>query len=298
MALITFEQLPGWKPARPCYGVVGSPIAHSKSPAMHAAAYAALGLDAEYHAFQIPPDQLAQGLDLLEAAGVRGVNLTVPHKQIVVPLLSSVSPEAKEIGAVNTVVFHGGGQRGGHNTDARGFACSVKEDLMLALRELRVMVLGAGGAARAVAFRAAREGCERLVLANRTPDKARALAAEIHSFYHSDKLLGQNDRLKAMAIDDRAMAAELDAVDLIVNCTTLGLKAGDPTPLPGTFLQPHHIILDSIYQPPRTPLMAAAQDAGARAINGLGWLLHQGALSFEYWWERPAPLQAMRAALA
>ncbi len=297
MALVSWDDLAsGWRPTRPCYGVVGDPIAHSKSPAIHAAAYRALGLDAEYHAFQIPPSHLLQGLDLLESAGVLGLNLTVPHKELALPWVRSLSAEASAIGAVNTLCL-ADGARAGHNTDARGFSASVREDLMLSLRELRLLVLGSGGAAKAVALRAAMEECDRLVIANRTPDKAHTLAAQVSAIARTDKLQGQSDRIKALALDDPALRRELETVDLIVNCTTLGLRAGDPSPLPDTWLQPHHIVYDTIYNPPKTPLMAAALEAGGRAVNGVGMLAHQGALSFELWFSQPAPLAAMRAAL-
>ncbi len=295
MEPVTLDELKAWRAPRAVYGVAGFPVRHSLSPPMHTAGFAAAGIDAEYVAFEIPPEQLGEGLDLLEKAGVRGVNLTVPHKERALGLAGTLSRDAELARAVNTMVLGGG--RAGHNTDTRGFSRAVREAFSMALRELRVMVVGCGGAGRAVAVQAAREGCERLVLVNRTVAKAEALARDVAALYRTERLEGASARLRARGLDDPELPGEFDQVDLIVNTTPLGLRPGDPPPVRQEWLQPHHLVYDTIYNPARTPLLAAAAEAGARGANGLAMLLHQGALAFEIWFGRPAPLEAMRAGL-
>lgn len=297
MESIAFKDLAGWRPKRDAYGVVGWPVAHSLSPVMQAAALEAMGAAADYFAFEARPEELATALGLLRKSGVRGLNLTVPHKGPAAGMMDELSEEARLIGAVNTVAFGEGGRCVGHNTDARGFSRAVKDEFRMPLSELKVLVLGAGGAGRAVAFQAARERAERIVIANRTIERAEALAREVAPIYLDEKLVGQSERLRAVALDAEVLAGEIEQVDLIVNATTLGLRAGDPVPLPAHLLRPHHLVYDAIYNPARTPLMEAAVEAGARAANGLSMLLHQGALSLEVWLGRPAPVDAMRRVL-
>ena len=296
MKTLTFEQLENWRPERPAYGVVGSPISHSLSPVMQQAALDHLGIPADYVAFDIPVERLPAALGLMERAGVAGVNLTIPHKVEVMKLLSSASDEASKIGACNTLLLREG-QRIGHNTDARGFSKAIPDVFHINLRDLRIMVVGCGGAGRSIAFQCAKEKCERLVLVNRTVEKAVALKNEVSFFLHSDKLLGPSDRLRAIALDSPLLQQEVGQMDMIVNATSSGLKPGDSPPLSPELIQPHHLVYDIIYRPAITPLLAAAADAGARTANGLSMLLHQGALAFEIWHGKSAPLDIMRAAL-
>lgn len=295
--VIPFEKLAGWRPARAAYGVAGWPVAHSLSPVMQAAGLAAMGVEADYFAFEVRPEGLEEALKLMQGAGVRGLNLTVPHKAAAVALVDELSEEARQAGVVNTLVFGEDGRRIGHNTDARGFSRALREEFRIPLLELRVLLLGAGGAARAIAFQAARERAERIVIANRTIGRAQDLAREIAPMYLDDKLERQSARLRVVGLDAAALAAEVDQVDLIVNATSLGLRAGEPPPIPAHLIRPHHLIYDAIYNPARTPLIDTAAEAGARACNGLSMLLHQGALSLEIWLGRAAPVEAMRRAL-
>lgn len=267
------------------------------SPAMQSAGIEALGVEADYLAFDIRPEELPEALELLGRAGLLGLNLTVPHKVSAVALMGELSEEAGSAGAVNTVVFGEGGGRTGHNTDARGFSRAIREEFQMPLSELKVLILGAGGAGRAIAFQAARERAERIVVANRTQSKAEALARDIAPIYLDEKLEGQAARLRVLPLDTEALAAELDGVDLIVNATSVGLRPGDPSPIPAHLLRPHHLVYDTIYGRGRTPLLEAAMEAGARGASGLSMLLHQGALSLEIWLGRPAPVEAMRRAL-
>ncbi len=284
------------RPAR--LAVIGDPVAHSRSPQMHNPALRAAGIDCEYVRIQLAPAELAEGLALMKSAGFIGCNATIPHKGAVHDAVDDMTEVARRIGAVNTVVFDGD-DLVGHNTDAPGLRRAVREAFSMDLTELRVMVLGAGGGAgRAAAVQCAMDHCERLVLVNRTPDKALALAAELRDVLHDpDRLAGPADRLVAIPWEEKAMERELGQVDLIINATSLGMKRTDPDAVPQRLIQPHHLVYDMVYAPPRTRLMAQAEAEGARAANGLGMLLWQGALAFEFWFNREAPVEAMRQGL-
>ncbi|MDD5201261.1 MAG: shikimate dehydrogenase [Terrimicrobiaceae bacterium] len=282
-------------PAR--LAVLGDPVEHSKSPAFHNAALRAAGIDAQYVKILVRPEELSGTLRALPAAGFLGVNVTLPHKAAALATVDEADDYAKKSGAVNTVLVDDDALRG-FNTDGPGFLRAIREDFSADLRDLRILILGAGGGAgRAIAVQCALERCERLVLVNRTVEKARALAAELAPCFRSDRLLGPAERLAAIPHEDEALRAELAHVDLVVNATSLGMKRSDPPLLPQSHLTPNLMVYDAIYTGGKTRLIEDAEQAGARAANGLSMLLHQGALSFEIWFNRPAPLAVMRAAL-
>jgi shikimate dehydrogenase len=185
----------------------------------------------------------------------------------------------------------------GFNTDGRGFSRAIREEFSVDLRDMRVLVLGAGGAGRAIAMQCARENCERLVIANRTFGKAKQLANELGDFFAGPKVFGPVPRLQAIGWEENAFRFQIANIDLIVNATSLGLSRADASPIPPRLLAPHLMIYDTIYSRERTPFVSAAIEAGARGANGLSMLLHQGALAFEIWFQREAPLEAMRKAL-
>lgn len=277
--------------------VFGDPVAHSRSPQMHNPALEACGLDARYCRLHIRPDELAEALQLLPQAGFIGTNVTIPHKAAVLELLDEVDEHARRIGVVNTVVVEGE-RLLGFNTDGPGLVRAVRAEFGVDIRDLRVMVLGAGGGAgRAIAAQCALENCERLVLVNRTFDKARQLARELEPFFKGSRVLGPVPRLEAAPWDQAGLAAQFANIDLVINATSCGMKRTDPPVLPAAILQPHLMVYDTIYTAHRTPLLADAEAAGARAANGLSMLLYQGALSFGIWFDRDAPLDLMRAGL-
>jgi shikimate dehydrogenase len=277
--------------------VFGDPVAHSASPPMHNAALAALGLASRYCRLHIRPEELATALRLLPEQGFLGANCTIPHKAAALPLMDRVDEHALRIGVVNTVVVEGE-RLVGFNTDGPGLVRAVRAEFGVDLRDLRVMVLGAGGGAgRAIAMQCGIENCERLVLVNRTPEKARELARELEPFFRGPRVSGPGERLEVAPWEESALRSQIEHTDLVINCTSVGMKMSDPSPLPATLLQPHLMIYDTIYTARRTRLMLAANEAGARSANGLSMLLHQGALSFEIWFNREAPLAEMRAAL-
>lgn len=278
----------------PLYGVIGFPVAHSLSPAMQLAGFSAQGIEAQYVRVEISPEELTSTIQTMKQLPFAGWNCTLPHKIDLANMVDDRGDSSLLLGGVNTVVNEGG-KLTGFNTDGQGWVRAIREDFSLDVRDLRILIAGTGGAGQALARQAAAEGCERLVLANRSVDKAQALAEELREKFVSEKLLGAHDRLQAIPLEPGALAEELDSIDLIVNGTSLGLKPTDPAVIPDRLLQPHHCVYDTIYKPTR--LQEAARNGGARVANGLSMLLHQGALSLELWTGRPAPLDAMRQAL-
>jgi shikimate dehydrogenase len=263
--------------------VYGSPIAHSASPAMHNAAFAALGLNWRYLAFEVDPKNLRAAIDGARAMNFAGLNLTVPHKLLAVDMVDALDDSAKKWGAVNTILFNQKGATG-FNTDAGAIATSLREDLKLELRGAKVLLLGAGGAGRTAALKLASENVAELFLVNRTQSKAEEIAREIKKQFPSVKT---------------AVGYPKAGVDLLLNATSLGLKADDAPPLDEKqfSLKQTRAVYDMIYRPAETRLLAAAKKSGCKTANGLGMLLHQGAQAFEIWTGRAGPRDVMRRAL-
>jgi shikimate dehydrogenase len=271
--------------------VLGDPVAHSASPPMHNAALTACGIDAGYCRLHIRAGELGEALRLIAKHGFIGVNCTIPHKAGALAAMDEADDETRRAGGVNTVVVEADGKLRGFSTDGPGFARAVHEEFGVELRDVRVLVLGAGGGAgRAVSMQCATDRARRITLVNRSAEKLQPLHDALAAIYSRDVL-----SMKPWDMD--ALAAALDVSDLVVNCSSLGMKADDPSPVPATLLSARHLVYDTIYTAHRTPLMLAAHAAGARSANGLSMLLHQGALSFEHWFHRPAPLEVMRSAL-
>lgn len=272
------------------YGILGHPITGSLSPAMHNAAFRALGLNAAYVPFPVLPDDLPAAARGLAAAGVAGFNLTVPHKLAILPLLKEITPEARAIGAVNTVrcgdAGSGGGHMAGTNTDGEGFLLSLQHDLSWTPQGKRVLLLGAGGAARGIAISLLGAGAAALHIANRTPGRAEALAADCRA------------HAPACEVTASGLEAAVGAAPhLLVNATTVGMGAGGGSPVELRAVGVRDAVIDIVYHPPQTPLLAQAEAQGLKHANGIGMLLYQGALAFRFWTDRDAPIAVMRAAL-
>lgn len=283
-------------PAR--LSVFGDPVAHSRSPGFHNAALKACGIDAQYVKVHVRPDELASALRALPSAGFLGTNVTIPHKAGALATVDEADDYAQKSGAVNTVVVEGE-KLIGFNTDGPGLMRAIREEFFVDLRDLRVLLLGAGGGAgRAIAVQCAMENCERLVLVNRTFEKAADLAAELAPFFRTDRLVGPIDRLQAIPHEEQALREQLAHTDLVINASSVGMKRTDPSLISAGLLAPSLMIYDTVYASGDTRLIKDGRAAGARVANGLSMLLHQGALSFEIWFNRPAPLDAMRRALA
>jgi shikimate dehydrogenase len=273
-------------------GLIGWPVGHSKSPAMHNAAFRAAGLDGYYALLPVHPDQVGEAVAGLRALGFRGANVTVPHKQAVIPFLDELTPEARAIGAVNTIIVGEDGMLTGTNTDAAGFWQDLQElgAPLDATAASSALILGAGGSARAVAYALASHGIPARMLARR-PEQARALVASLSPH------LPEADILSAHAWPELPHLAASSM--LIVNCTPVGMFPHiDASPWPDdlSFL-PEQWVYDLIYNPRQTRLMAQAAAAGARAHHGLGMLVHQGARAWELWTGQPAPVDVMRSAV-
>ena len=278
-------------------GVIGDPIAHSLSPQMQNAALRACKIDMQYARFHIRANELRSALRSLRALDFIGVNLTVPHKIAAFAQMDHADESASRAGAVNTIRVRDR-KLLGSNTDGEGFLRAIRTEFSVDVRDLRVLILGAGGGTgHAIAWQCALENCERLVLVNRTYEKAQALAERLRPFFAGPRVLGPAARLEATAWEEAALRAQLADVDLIVNATPLGMNPSDPSPIPARLLAPHHMVFDCVYGPSKTSLLRAADEAGARGANGLSMLLHQGALSFSIWFDREAPIDVMRAAL-
>lgn len=271
-------------------GLIGWPVGHSHSPAMHNAAAAALGLDWAYVPLPVRPEALVSALGGLAALGFRGVNVTVPHKEAVLPYLDAVYPVAQVIGAANTLVISDG-RLVGFNTDWSGFLSDLEEQ-GVALDGRDCLVLGAGGSARAAAYALLRAGGHVTVLSRR-PEQAAELVASF-----AEALPGAP--LRAGELGAAAELAAAADVPVIVNATPLGMAGANAglSPWPdGAPLPPGAFVYDLIYNPPRTPLLAQAEAAGLRYANGLGMLVNQAAEAFELWTNRRPDRDVMRRAI-
>jgi shikimate dehydrogenase len=278
-------------------GIFGDPVAHSLSPQMQNAALRACEIDMQYARFHIRTNELRSALLFLRTLDFVGINVTVPHKIAAFTQVDETDESADRAEAVNTIRVRDE-KLIGSNTDGEGFLRAIRTEFSIDLRDLRVMIIGAGGGTgRAIAWQCALESCERLVLVNRTLEKANALAERLRPFFSDARVLGPATRLEAVALDESAMRVQLADIDLIVNATPLGMNPSDPTPVPARLLAPHHIVFDCVYGSSKTALLRAAFEVGARGANGFSMLLHQGALSFSTWFDREAPIEAMRAAL-
>ena len=296
--IYTLADLQTWKAINPPIrlGVLGDPVAHSLSPQMQKAALEACQIDMQYGRFQISPGELGEALKLIRALDFVGANLTAPHKIAACAFMHELDANARRVGAVNTIKLKNAKLRG-YNTDGKGFARAIRQEFAIDLRDLRVMILGTGGAARAIAMQCAKENCERLVIINRTVEKANQLAEELREFFAGPRVLGPVARLQAIPWEESSIRFQIAHLDLIVNATPLGLNRSDPSPIPARLLAPHLMIYDTVYGETRTAFVSAAVEAGARSANGLAMLVHQGALAFEIWFERDAPIEVMRQAL-
>lgn len=290
--VLTLADLAQWSHPGVSLAVLGHPIKHSASPAMHNAALAAMARteprfqDWRYHRFDVPPTDLPQALALFHAKRFRGLNLTVPHKVLALDHVAAVAPAARSVGAVNTLLWTPAGWQG-HNTDGHGLVAGVRDDLGLDLAGRPVILLGAGGAARGAAVECLRRGCASLWIANRTAQNLEALLAQLGPLAGGVPVHG---------FSPSSPPAGLPAGALVINATSAGLRSDDPPPIDLTRLPRPAGVYDMIYNPPRPPLLQAAAALGLPAANGLSMLVHQGARSLELWSDAAVPVAIMRTA--
>lgn len=253
------------------YGIIGDPVEHSRSPIIHNSGFKALGLNCVYLAF--PVKDVLAALSGLRGLGIKGVSVTIPHKESVIPLLDQVDPVAAKIGAVNTIVNNHGDLKG-YNTDWVGANRALEDETDLKGKD--VLLLGAGGSARALGF-GLNEAGARPILCSRSPDKGQALAAELGCSW---KPLAEVGDIEA---------------DILINATSVGMSpASNASPVARYILGKFSVVMDIVYSPLETRLLREAEEAGCRTINGLAMLLYQGIAQFEMWTGRQAPLEVMR----
>ena len=266
--------------------VIGNPIGHSLSPHIHNAAFAALGINAVYEAVQVLPEHLDQWISGARRPDVLGFSVTVPHKEAVASHLDAIEGDAELAGAVNCVT--NSGRLVGTNTDTLGFRRSLAEEAGTALRGQRVVLLGAGGAARAIAVVALQDGAQSLIVANRTLDRAERLLAHLQHIRGSA-------RVAATELPGRQTTSALEEADVVVNATSVGLVPGD-WPVDPAPIRAEGLVVDIIYNPQETAFLRAARERGNPVLGGLGMLVYQAAAAFHFWTGVDPPTQIMRAA--
>ncbi|RCX22664.1 shikimate dehydrogenase [Fontibacillus phaseoli] len=279
------EKERGGNPLPLLLGVMGDPIIQSKSPAMHMAALEAAGIEGSYVPLHVKEERLQQAVQGIRALGFRGVNVTVPHKVEIIKYLDEIDEGARAIGAVNTILNDGGVLKG-YNTDGIGYIRSLKEEAAPDLTGKRVLVLGSGGAARGIVYALLQEAPARVIVANRTAEKARDLAREWSHLGH----------LQGCGMEEAGNL--LPEVDILINTTSVGMYPHPGhMPLDAAGLPSGIVVSDLIYNPLRTELLIQAERKGCTVHNGIGMFVYQGSYAFEYWTGMPAPVEAMRAAV-
>ncbi|MCX8492960.1 MAG: shikimate dehydrogenase [Chthoniobacterales bacterium] len=274
-------------PAR--LAVFGDPIAHSASPPMHNAALRERNHQLQYVRIRVTPEELPQALRNLTSAGFLGASLTIPHKQAALSFMDQLSREAQLMGAINTVAVRDG-KLFGFNTDGPGLSAAIHESFGIPLKKHRVLILGgAGGAGRAITVQCALEGSPSVIITNRNKEKGDLLSQEIQEYLDFP--------ISSIPMTTESLGLAMKSVDLIINATPLGMKAGDPSPLPEGLLTRDHLVYDTVYSGGETALLKQARSAGARCAGGFSMLLHQGALQNALWFGETAPLETMRKVL-
>lgn len=271
------------------FGIFGNPVQHSLSPRMHHAAFEALNLPHVYLPFRIAPDQLKEAVDAIRTLGIQGINVTIPHKEKIMPYLDEIDPAAKKIGAVNTIKNEGG-RLIGFNTDGKGFVASLIES-GLNPADQAILLIGAGGAAKSVAMALLAAGSTEIHIRTRRATAGENLATRLQSISPHSKITASTDT------SGKEISLQTHKPVLLINSTPLGMQSTDALPFPPAQIKAQWTVADLIYRPYETPLLLAAKKIGASTIPGLGMLLHQGTLAFEIWTGLKAPVTIMRQAL-
>lgn len=269
-------------------GLIGYPLKHSKSPHMHNTSFEELGLDHVYLAFEVKDGLIKEALDALRVLGAKGGNVTMPHKTKVIENLDEISPDAKIIGSVNTIKIDENGKITGYNTDGRGFVKALQEN-GIDFKGKKIVLAGSGGAARAVATQLAYDGAGELVMFNRTIENAQVIIDNINNNIPTCKG-------RAEVMDEAKLVEEIKDAAVLVNCTSLGMKAtidqailSSPDQLPKDIF-----VADIVYDPDKTKLLKIAEEAGVRYMNGLMMMIWQGAIAFKIWTEKDMPVELIK----
>ncbi len=270
------------------YGIIGYPVSHSLSPLMQNAALCAAEIDGVYLPFTVKPEHLSDAVSGLRALQVSGFNVTIPHKTSIIPFLDELAPTAVQAGAVNTVV-NNNGRLAGHNTDGDGLVKSLKEDLQFDPKDSKVLLIGAGGAARGALAALCRAGVRSVTVCNRTLGAASSLVSDFKVNFPAIEL---------QAVEKASFSSSsLGDLELIINATSLGMAGEKIEGLPLALLSDHARVYDMVYNPAITPLLFDAKELGLMAVNGIGMLVSQGELAFSLWHSIPPKNAVMRAAL-
>ena len=266
--------------------IIGDPVEHSLSPIIHNAAFKELGLNLVYVAFTVTTRELQTAILGAKSLGLWGLNVTMPHKNAVMNYLDEVDSTAKSIGAVNTVL-NNNGRLIGYNTDGNGTMIALQENGVY-LKEKKLVLIGAGGTAKAIAYQAAQD-VEELVILNRTPEKAKKLAEMLQKSF--------GKKVKGAALSSEVLEEELETTDILVNATSVGMDPDvNSSPVPLSLLRRDLCVMDIVYNPLETRLAADAKSVGAKVVSGIEMLIYQGAVAFEIWTNCLAPVEVMRKA--
>lgn len=269
------------------YGIFGHPVKHSLSPVMHNSGFQALRLNSVYVAFDIEPEKIGEATRAIRTMGIKGINITIPHKQSIIPFLDEVSPDAKLTGAVNTVKNENG-KLSGYNTDVGGFLRAVKEDLDFSPRGKTLLLVGAGGAARAVMSAFCTEGAAVIYITDIIHERAVILAKEFKDNFESITI-------EPLALDNQEVIGDkLSVADMLVNASPAGMDGAEKLDIPLSRLNENAVVYDLVYKPAETNLLIRAKELGHKASGGLSMLLYQGAESFEIWTGEKAPVAVMK----
>jgi shikimate dehydrogenase len=271
--------------------VIGYPVRHSVSPPMQNAALRALGLDCVYVALEVAPDRVADAIRGASAMGYKGMNVTIPHKAAVAALVDELTPSARALASVNTVVFGEGGRTLGDSTDGSGFVASLEEE-GIGVRGARVLVLGSGGSARSILWSLTLAGARTIAVAGRTPARV-SVAADVA------RQAGPDVSVVEVAATPDELDANMEGCDLLVNTTPVGMhpRTESIPPMPRPSLLRGRVVCDIIFNPARTRFLEVAASAGARVVDGRGMLVHQGALSLAQWVGAQPDTSVMRRAV-
>lgn len=276
------------------YGIFGFPLAHTLSPRMQEAAFRARGVKAFYLSLGLKPEEFHRLMRRMNLLLLDGFNVTVPYKRAVIPYLDALTPEARKVGAVNTVYRHGNRWIGA-NTDLQGFLDSLYREGRFSPRGKKVLILGAGGGARAAVYGLAKEGAREIRIANRHPSRARRIVRDFQPFFRCTLLRG-------LSLERKDLVQAIEGVDLVVNATSMGLDPADGTPLPPSLVlrrrgrQKRLLFFDLVYHQ-MTRFLKVARKKGHRTVNGLDMLVYQGAEAFRLWTGQKAPIEVMRGVL-
>lgn len=275
---------------RTAFGLIAHPVGHSLSPVMHNRAFTYLRLPYHYHSFDVRPEQLKEAVQALKVLRVGGVNVSIPHKETIIPYLDEIDEEALTIGAVNTIVINENNKLKGYNTDGEGYVLSLQKEKQIDIKEQHVVILGAGGAAKGIAVYLLKHGCLSITIANRTLHKAEQMTETLRAYAKKAKL-SKNIAAKSL---DELQTTGFKQYTLIINTTSVGMWPHvEAVPISLTNVQPNCIVSDIVYNPLKTAFLKQAEALGCIIHEGVGMFVHQGALAFEKFTGIEAPVDMM-----